>query len=108
MAQGSCSQKIVFSSTVNVSKPKQPASPKGTSAPSDLRLPNAPAPDLLVHAPCPALASTHELFEQFMKAYLKAQTPAPISIKPRKQLFKACFPNFYYENPQMDCYRFYQ
>ena len=84
MAQGLRSRKNVPPSTVSPSEPEQPASPEeGTPItndmePSDAPAPNVPAPDAPVPAPGLAPASTDELFKQFMKAYLEAQTPAPI------------------------------
>ena len=36
------------------------------------------------------------------------QTPAPVPAKPREQPLKARFPDFYYGNSHMDCYRFCQ
>lgn len=33
---------------------------------------------ILIPAPAPALSSNNELFEQFMKAYLKNQNQAPL------------------------------
>ena len=86
------------------SEPEQPVSPEGTPATSDVGPPDAPAPD----APIPAPASTNELFEQFMKAYLEAKTPAPVQAEPREQPLKARFPDLYYGNSHMDCYRFCQ
>ena len=70
--------------------------------------PDAPTSNASVPTLGLAPASTNELFKQFMKAYLQAQTPALIQAEPREQLLKACFPNFYYENSHMDCYRFCQ
>ena len=57
-----------------------------------------------------ALLSHNELFKQFMKAYLENQVTGQteIDIEPRKQLFKARFPNLYYGNLHMDCYQFCQ
>ena len=84
MARSSRSRRNVPPSTVSPSEPEQPASPEeGTPVPSDMGppdapAPNAPAPDAPVPAPGLAPASTDELFKQFMKAYLEAQTPAPI------------------------------
>ena len=113
MARGSHFQKNVPPSIISPSKPKQPAIPKGTPAPSDVGPPDTLAPDALVpnalvHTPFPAPASTDELFKQFMKVYLKAQTPAPVQAKPREELLKARFPDLYYGNSHMDCYRFCQ
>ena len=66
--------------------------------------------------PAPATASAvapssdSELFKQFMKAYLEAQMPGRTEVdpKPCKQPFKAQFPDLYYSNLHMDCYRFCQ
>lgn len=48
------------------------------------------------YTPTPALApsSTNELFKQFMKTYLEAET-RPAQPKPREKLLKACFSDFY-------------
>lgn len=67
----------------------------------------APATDTLVFALSFAPASIDELFKQFMKSYLEAQTPTLVQAKPPKQLLKAHFPNIYYKNLYMDCYYFY-
>ena len=105
MAQGSCSRKNVPPSTVSSYEPEQPVSPEETPALSDIWPDeNTPAPDAPVHAPVPAPASTDKLFQQFMKAYLEAQTPALIQAELWEQPLKACFPNLYYGNTHMDCY----
>ena len=66
----------------------------------------------LTPAPAPtasAPASTDELFKQFMKTYLEAQTQtAQGQAEPQKQPLKAWFPNLYWGNLHMDCYRFCQ
>ena len=109
MAQGSRSWKNVPLSTVSPSKSEQLASPeKKTPVPSDMGPPDAPAPDAPVPAPGLALTSTDELFKQFIKAHLKAQTLAPIEAEPREQPLKACFQNLYYGNSHMNCYHFCQ
>ena len=61
-------------------------------------------------APAAAPSSDTELFKQFMKAYLEAQIPdlTEIDSKPRKQPLKTHFPDLYYGNSYMDCYRFCQ
>ena len=56
------------------SKPDQLVSQEETSVISDVGHSDSPAPDAQV----PALVFTDKLFKQFMKAYLEAQTPAPI------------------------------
>ena len=104
MAQSLCSWKNLLPSTVGLNEPDQPVSPEGTPATSGIGPSDAPAPD----TPLPAPISTNELFKQFMKAYLEAQTPAPVQAEPQEQLLKACFPDFYYGNLHMDCYRFCQ
>ena len=47
-----------------------------------------------------------------MKAYLKDQNqappPAPIQAEFWEQPLKACFPDFYYKNSHLNCYRFCQ
>ena len=78
-----------------------------------------PTPTLVVsRAPTPALATTpaaslsldRELFKQFMRAYLEAQVPdqTKVDSKSRKQSLKTRFPDLYYGNSHMDCYRFCQ
>ena len=51
-------------------------------------------------------------FKQFMKAYLKAQTPAETATKidtePCERLFKAWLPDLYYRNSHIKYYRFCQ
>ena len=104
MARGLRSQRNIPPSTVVSSKPEQPVSPKRTPATSDMGPLDAPAPD----APIPALASTNELFKQFMKAYLEAKTLVPIQTEFREQPLKARFPNLYYGYFYLNCYRFCQ
>ena len=88
-----------------------------TPAPVMSRVPIFALPDASVAAPSLALALTattpssdNELFKQFIKAYLKAQVPGQTKVdrKPRKQAFKAQFPNLYYGNSPMDYYQFCQ
>ena len=63
-----------------------------------------------------ALLSNKGLFQEFMKAYLENQNqnqnqappPAPIQAKLWEQLLKARFPDLYYGNFHLDCYRFCQ
>ena len=65
-------------------------------------------------APAPAPSSKKGLFQQFIKAYLEnenqnqAPPPAPIQAEPREQPLKARFPDLYYGNSYLDCYRFCQ
>ena len=112
MARGSRSRRNVPPSTVGANELEQPVSPEGTPATSDVGPLNALAPEALVFTPVPATASTNGLFQQFMKAYLEnqnqAQTPAPVQAEPREQPLKARFPDLYYGNSHMDCYRFCQ
>ena len=62
----------------------------------------------------PILLSNEGLFQQFMKAYLENQkqnqAPPPASIQAElwEQSLKAQFPDLYYGNSHLDCYRFYQ
>ena len=60
--------------------------------------------------PAPTLLSNEGLFQQFMKAYLENQNqtlfPAPIHLELQKQSLKAWFPDHYYRNSHLDCYRF--
>ena len=72
MARGSRFWRNVPPSTVSPSKPKQPASPEGIPALSNVGPSDAPAPDAPVYTPVPTPASTDELFKQFIKAYLEA------------------------------------
>ena len=112
MARGSRSRRNVPPSTVGPSEPEQPVSPEGTPATSGVGPSDAPAPDAPVLAPVPATASTDGLFQQFMKAYLENQNqalpPAPIQAEFREQPLKARFPDLYYGNSHLDCYRFCQ
>ena len=65
-------------------------------------------------AQAPAPPSNEGLFQQFMKAYLENQNqnqnqaplPAPIQAELREQPLKARFPDLYYGNSHLDCYRF--
>ena len=61
-------------------------------------------------APAAAPSLNNKLFKQFMKAYLEAQVPGRTELdsEPCKQLLKAQFPDLYYGNSHMDCYRFCQ
>ena len=63
-----------------------------------------------VPTPASAIAPflDNKLFKQLIKAYLKAQVPGRIEVdsKPCKQSLKAWFPDLYYGNLHMDCYRF--
>lgn len=54
---------------------------------------DAPALDAPVLALVSTLASTNELFKQFIKAYLESQTPALVQTELLEQFFKACFPD---------------
>ena len=69
----------------------------------------APNPALTT-APAVAPSLDNKLFKQFMKAYLEAQVPGQTEIDPEpcKQPLKARFPDLYYGNSHMDCYRFCQ
>ena len=107
MAQGSRSRRNVPPSTVGPSEPEQPVSPEGTPATSGAGPSDAP-----VLPSVPTTASTNGLFQQFMKAYLENQNqalpPAPIQAEFREQPLKARFPDLYYGNSHLDCYRFCQ
>ena len=82
----------------NTPTPSTPASPAQTPA----------------SAQAPAPSSNKGLFQKFMKAYLENQhqnqapPPAPIQVELREQPLKARFPNLYYGNSHLDCYRFCQ
>ena len=88
------------------------ASTKGSNTPT----PSSPASR--AQTPASAQASTSSsnkgLFQQFIKAYLENQNknqappPAPIQAELREQLLKARFPDLYYGNSHLDCYRFCQ
>ena len=88
-----------------------------TLAPAVSRVPTPTPSDALVAALSlsPALAATvpssdNKLFKQFIKAYLEAQVSSRTKVdpEPRKQPLKAQFPDLYYGNSHMDCYRFCQ
>ena len=89
-----------------------------TTAPAASRVPTpTPPPDIPIAAlsSAPSFAATapfldNKLFKQFMKVYLEAQVPGRTEVdpKPCKQPFKARFPDLYYGNLHMDCYRFCQ
>ena len=69
------------------------------------------APTLaLATAPAVAPSLDNELFKQFMKAYLETQVPGRIEVDPEpcKQPLKAWFPDLFYGNLHIDCYRFCQ
>ena len=65
-------------------------------------------------AQVPTPPTNEGLFQQFMKAYLENQNqnqvppPALILAELREQPLKARFPDLYYENSHLDCYRFCQ
>ena len=80
----------------------------GTSTPTPVMSHDpTPAP---ATAPVIAPSSDNKLFKQFMKAYLEAQVPSRTKVDPElcKQSFKAQFPDLYYGNLHIDCYRFSQ
>ena len=85
-----------------------PTDGSGTPAPT----PTAAISHALTPAPAPtasAPASMNKLFKQFMKTYLEAQTQtAQGQAEPREQPLKARFPDLYWGNSHMDCYRFCQ
>ena len=85
-----------------------PTEGSGTPTPTSV-VSRAPTPAPAT-APAAAPSSDNELFKQFMKAYLEAQVPGRTEVdsEPRKQPLKARFPDLYYGNSHMDCYRFYQ
>lgn len=97
----------------------------GTLAPTPTVL-HAPTPDFAptqgpapVPAPGPTLmvvlTSHKELYQQLMKTYAATvklseqnQTTENQDTGPREQPFKARFPDLYFANSHMDCYRFCQ
>ena len=96
-----------------------PAPTKGsntsTPAPAVSRVPILAPPNASIAASSPALAlaatapsSDNKRFKQFIKAYLEAQVPGQTEVDPEpcKQTFKTWFPDLYYSNLHMDCYRF--
>ena len=64
--------------------------------------------------PTPAIVPNpdNELFKQFMKAYLEAQTPAltaaEMDAEPRERPLKARLPDLYYGDSHIECYWFCQ
>ena len=64
----------------------------------------------LAIAPVIAPSLNNKLFKQFIKTYLETQVPKQTKVdpKPRKQPFKAQFPNLYYGSLDMDYYQFCQ
>ena len=95
-----------------------PALPPANSCvptPAVFRTPTpAPAPlpaTILAPAPAPAPAPakyTDTDFHQFMKVFMDTQERSETHKRPRESLFKACFPDLYYEKSHMDCYQFCQ
>ena len=85
---------------------------KGSNTPT----PSPPASRAQTPASAQASAppSNEGLFQQFMKAYLENQNqnqappPTPIQAELREQPLKAQFPDLYYGNSHLDCYRFCQ
>ena len=61
----------------------------------------------LTPVPTLVLLSTDELFKQFIKAYLKAETHLA-QPKPWEKSLKSCFPDFYWDNLHHDYYCFCQ
>ena len=90
--------------------PEAPTKGSNTPTPS----PPASRAQTPASAQAPAPPSNEGLFQQFMKAYLENQNqnqappPAPIQAELREQPLKARFPNLYYGNSHLDCYRFCQ
>ena len=90
--------------------PGAPTKGSNTLTPS----PPASRAQIPASAEAPAPPSNEELFQQFMKAYLENQNqnqappPAPIQVELREQPLKARFPDLYYGNSHLDCYRFCQ
>lgn len=67
-----------------------------------------PAP-AAVPAPAARPAPTDEMFKQFMKTYLEAQTQPALGLsEPGERPLKALFPNLYHGNSHQDCYCFCQ
>ena len=91
-------------------EPAGAAPTEGNGTPTlTLAVSQAPTP-----APVVTLAvvpnSNNELFKQFMKAYLEAQTPAQtaeeMDVESHKRPLKARFPDLYYKDLHIECYRF--
>ena len=85
-----------------------PTEGSGTPIPTPvLSRASTPAP---ATAPAAAPSLDNKLFKQFIKAYLEAQVPGRTEVdsEPREQPLKARFPDLYYGNSHMDCYRFCQ
>ena len=85
-----------------------PTEGSGTPTPTPV-VSRAPTPAPAT-APAAAPSLDTELFKQFMKAYLEAQVPGQTEVEPElcEQPLKARFPDLYYDNLHMDCYRFCQ
>ena len=98
--------------------PRAPSNDSGTLShtPAMLRI-LTPAPALSL-APAKLVAkytntdlqrATKLALELFVQGQQQAQSQiAPLALEPRKRPFKARFPDLYYGNSHMDCYRFCQ
>ena len=83
---------------------------EGSGTPTfTLTVSQAPTPALVV-TPIVISNPDNELFKQFMKVYLEAQTPAETSAEmdtePCKRPFKAWLPDLYYRDLHIECYWF--
>ena len=91
-------------------------SPRQNPPPTSKDEPAGAAPTEGSGTPTPTLAVVpnldNELFKQFIKAYLEAQTPALTAAKmdaePRERSLKARLPDLYYGASHIECYWFCQ
>ena len=95
-----------------MARPRVRRSPRQNPLPTSGNKPAGAAPTKGSSTPTPTpavvLNPDNELFKQFMKAYLKAQTPAlttvEIEAKPCERPLKAWLPDLYYGDLHIECY----